>query len=114
MEPRKPVGYDPEANPPGRDQMSRIHFSQLLPASPDSMFAQEWETYCREVGRLIAVGQEGRHVVIQGTTILGSWPTHQEARDAGIHRGMTEPFFIHQIQKEETLLRIGYSKLCRS
>jgi hypothetical protein len=91
-----------------------VHHTQFGPAAPGSPLAEEWETYRREVGALLAAGREGQHIVIRGAEILGFWPTHEEAREAGVTHGLVEPFFIHKIQNEEALFRNRYSKLCRS
>ena len=91
-----------------------IHYTQLSPAIPGTPLAEEWETYRREVGRLLAEGHEGRHVLIKRTTILGSWGDFQSAYAEGLNRFLMEPFFIHQIRTEEPVLKVGYSKLCRS
>jgi hypothetical protein len=59
-----------------------IHYSQLPPAEPGSRIAREWETYRREVGRLLAEGHEGRFLLqpylIQ--QVRSREPLHRHAR----------------------------------
>jgi hypothetical protein len=51
----------------------------LPPAGPDHPLPVEWETFRREVGRLLAEGHFGRIVLIKGTSIIGIWRTLLEA-----------------------------------
>lgn len=92
-----------------------IHFSELPEAAPGSRGAVEWNFYRREVGRLIAEGNEGRWVLIKGEEIVGIWETREEAdrvcaerffmQDALIHRILTRepvlptPTFLHRCRK---------------
>ena len=41
--------------------------------------SQEWNFYRREVGRLLAEGQEGSWLLIKGDDIIGIWDTQEEA-----------------------------------
>ena len=80
-----------------------IHYSQLPPAEPDSRIAQEWETYRREVSRLLAEGDEGRFVLIKGDQIIGLFDTCEEARAAGAGRFLLQPYLIQQVRSREPL-----------
>ena len=93
-----------------------VHYTQLAPARPGSPLAEEWEFYRREAGRLLAEGNEGKHILIKGTTILGIWDTFDEAYAEGCKRflHLRVPFMVHQILTEEPLLKSGYNKLCRN
>ena len=87
-----------------------IHYTELPDSTPGDVLATEWNTYRREVARLLAEGNEGRHVLIKGDQIIGIWDTHLEALDAGYSRFLGQPFFVHQIQTRERLYRVhGYS-----
>jgi len=44
---------------------------------------REAETYRREVGRLLAEGHAGRHVLIKGDEIVSIWDTQRDALQAG-------------------------------
>src|SRR5262249_9815048 len=74
-----------------------IHYTDLPPARLDSPLYQEWNFYRREVGRLLAEGQEGRFLLIKGEEIIGIWDTKEEA-DAIAHQEYPmQSHLIHQI-----------------
>ncbi len=99
----------PAANGPA------IHYMDLPAAEAGAPLAQEWDIYRREVGRLLAEGHQGRHVVIKGTQIIGIFDTWQEAREAGLKLFRLEPFFVHPIRDREPFLRIrGVNLPCPS
>ena len=83
-----------------------IHYTQLPPAMPGEPLFQEWNTYCREVGRLLDEGLVGRHVLIKDETVVGVYDTWDAAREAGLQRYLLEPFFVHAIRSEEPYLRV--------
>ncbi len=83
---------------------TRIHFSELPPSQPGEE-RKEWETYRREVGRLIAEGCEGKCILIKDETIIGIYDTMDEARIEGYQRYLNEGFLIHQIQTWERVYR---------
>jgi hypothetical protein len=89
----------------------RLHYTQLPPPGPDSQRAVEWNTYRREVGRLLAEGHEGRHVLIKNEEILGVYDTRREALDEGYRRFLMQGFLVQQIRTWEPLLipRIRYN-----
>jgi hypothetical protein len=91
-----------------------IHFTQLQPVMPGSPLAEEWETYRREVGRLLAEGHEGRFVLIKGVQPIGIWNSRQEALTEGMKRFLNEPFLLKQILTNEPMLKTGYNKICRN
>jgi hypothetical protein len=87
-----------------------IHYTELPPSQPDDPLNLEWETYRREVGRLLAEGKEGKFVLIKGQEILGLYDSWDAARDAGLERYLREAFLVHPVRTWEPLLRIrGYS-----
>src|ERR1700741_3917299 len=45
--------------------LPRIHYTELGDADPNSQLYVEWSCYKREVGRLLAEGNEGRFVLIK-------------------------------------------------
>lgn len=47
---------------------------------------REAETYRREVGRLLAEGHAGRHVLIKGDEVVSIWDTQRDALQAGRDR----------------------------
>jgi hypothetical protein len=90
----------PSAAPKG------VHYTELPEAKPGTPLADEWNTYRQEVGRWLAEGQEGRHVLIKGVEVIGIYDTSEEARAEGLKRYLLQPFFVHPIRTEEPYLRI--------
>ena len=84
-----------------------IPYTELPPARPDSPIATEWETYRREVGRLLAEGQEGRFVLIKGEEIIGIWDGREDANAEGLRRYLLQPFLLHQVRSREPLVRLS-------
>jgi len=82
-----------------------VHFTELPKATPDSPLHQEWNTYRREVARLLAEGAEGRHILIKGDQIIGLWITHDAAMTAGYQQFPDQPFLVHQVEERERVLR---------
>ncbi len=80
-----------------------IHYSELPPARPGEQTFQEWETYRREVGRLLAEGNEGRFVLIKGDQIIGLFDTYEQARDAGAEQFLLGPYLVQQVRTREPL-----------
>lgn|SRR5262245_54636716 len=78
-----------------------ISYRDLPPAEPDSPLAVEWDFYRHEVGRLLAEGHAGRHVLIKGAEIIGIFDTHLEALDEGYQRYHRQAFLVHEIQAVE-------------
>ena len=80
-----------------------VHFSELPPAAPESKEKAEWETYRREVGRLIAEGYEWRSVLIKEESIIGIYDTFREACEEGNRRFFPEDFMVHEIRTWEPI-----------
>lgn len=89
-----------------------VHYAELPAAQPNSQLSQEWNFYRREVGRLLAEGDEGRFVLIKGEQIIGIWDTQEEAEAVAVHKYPLEPGLIHQVQRYERVLR-GPSRFWR-
>lgn len=92
--------------PPSLPEPPTIHYTELPPSQPGDTLAEEWETYRREVGRLLTEGNEGRFVLIKGGEIIGIWDTRKEAFAAADQRFPLQPYLVHQIQERERLLRM--------
>jgi hypothetical protein len=96
-------------------ERSGVHYTQLSEAKPGEPFFHEWNTYRREVGRLLHQGLDGRYVLIKGETIIGIYETWDAARQTGLQRFLLDSFFVHLIRAEEPFLRIrGLNLLCPS
>jgi hypothetical protein len=79
---------------------TQIHYTELPRSQPGREWV-EWETYRREVGRLLAEGLEGKSVLIKNETIIGIYDSMDEARDEGYRRYLLNGFLIHQIKTWE-------------
>jgi len=84
-----------------KDPVGTIDYTELAPGRPDSPTAQEWETYRREVGRLLADGHEGRVVLIKGDQIVGFFDSEEDAEIAGYRQFLMSPFLIHRVREHE-------------
>lgn len=85
-----------------------ISYRDLPPAQPGSPLAVEWDFYRQEVGRLLAEGHVGRHVLIKDAEIIGIYDTYQEASTEGSRRFCGQDVFIHQIEAEEPLIKCTF------
>jgi hypothetical protein len=83
-----------------------IHYTELSPLKPGDTLAEEWETYRREVGRLLSEGNEGRYVLIKGGQIIGIWDRKEDALTTAYQKFLRQPFLVHQIQERERVLRV--------
>jgi hypothetical protein len=90
----------PEYEPP------TVHYTELPEPQKDSPLFQEWNFYRREVGRLLAEGQEGRWLLIKGEDIIGIWETQEEAKDVALQKYLMQPCLIHQIRSREPVVRM--------
>jgi hypothetical protein len=63
--------------PPDHPSMPTIFPEKLSP------LRTELETYYRELPRLLNEGEEGRYLVVKGTTVHGVWDTFRDARQHG-------------------------------
>jgi hypothetical protein len=88
-----------------QEAATTIHFSELPPSQPGSVLFREWETYRREVGRLLAEGHEGKYLLIKGETIVGLWNSLGEAEHVASERYLLQPVLIHQIRTHEPVRR---------
>jgi hypothetical protein len=91
-----------------------VPHTELPEAKPGSVFYHEWNTYRREVGRLLAEGNEGKWLVIKGDAILGIFDTMQQANSAGlaliIENKIKRPFALRQVLAKEPILKLrGYN-----
>ena len=82
-----------------------IPWTELPPAQPGSPLAVEWETYRREIGRLLAEGQKGKFVLIKGDEIIGIFDTWDEARRVGLEKYLLQPHMVHPILADEPVIR---------
>jgi len=97
-----------------------LHHTELPPASLDNPLNHEWNTYRREVARLLAEGNEGRWVLIANQEIIGLWDTEEAANRAKLERFPTKPVLVKQVLSREPIVRCtrlfnpGFLDPCRS
>jgi hypothetical protein len=94
--------------PPGPVPLTPL--ADMIPGSP---LETEWNFYRRQRERLIAEGQEGRHVLIKGEEVLGVFDTRLEALEAGLERLGRVDMLIHQVARREPVIRAGNWWRCR-
>jgi hypothetical protein len=82
-----------------------IPWTELPPAEPNEALAAEWETYCREVGRLLAEGHDGKYAVIKGDEIIGIYDTWDEARSVGLEKYLLQGHMVRPILSREPVIR---------
>ncbi len=88
-----------------------IPYSKLPEAGPGDVLYQEWNTYRREVARLLAEGHAGQFVLIKGQQVVAVHATWKAAREAGLRLYLREPFLVQQVCVEEPVLRLRESSL---
>ena len=82
---------------------STVHFTELPSLPPGNTFFHEWQTYRREVGKLIADGLEGKWVVIKDGTIQGVFEGWKLGYLFGLERNKQQTFLLHQILADEPI-----------
>lgn len=83
-----------------------VHYSELPEVNEGDPLAEEWNTFRREVGRLLSENQEGRFILIKGQEIIGIYDSWAAAREAGLQRFLLDSFLVQHIRTEEPYLRI--------
>jgi hypothetical protein len=84
-----------------------IHYSELPEDLSNGSIAAEWNYYRREVGRLLAEGNEGRWVLIKGEEIIDIWETEEEANHVRLERFFMQHVLMKQIHEWEPVSRGG-------
>src|ERR1700733_1375754 len=65
------------------------------------LYEQEIATYLRELPRLLAEGDAGRHALVKGNEVLSVWDTQGDAIQAGCERFGIEPIFVKTIDARD-------------
>ena len=81
-----------------------IHYTDL-PAAGSKEGAEDWETYRREIGRLLAEGKEGKCILIHAGEIIGIWDTKEEAGRVASSRFLMHRVLIKQLLTREPVIR---------
>jgi hypothetical protein len=105
--------YPEQAVPPY--EPPTIHFTELKDFPADSPIREEWQTYRRELPRLLKEGLEGKFALIKREAIIGIFATLDEGVRAGRQKFLMQPFLVQPIREREPLLRLrGYTLPCRN
>ena len=83
----------------------RIHWTELE-LDTSGPLVTEWNTYCREVGRLLAEGYENHWLLIKGEDIVGIWDTRDDAFAAADQRFPSQSVLVRQILTHEPDIRL--------
>jgi hypothetical protein len=82
-----------------------IHWTELT-KDTDGPLMTEWNFYLREIGRLLAEGQENRWLLIKGENIVGIWDTRDEAFAVASERFFRQAVLVKQIVEWEPLIKL--------
>ncbi len=104
---REPVLHSlPRCHWSAPDSPHSIHYTQLPPTPPGSLFFVEREHYRREVGRLIAAGHEGKWVLVRGEEIIGPFDSEGLALATRAERFLRQPVLVQQVLVREPVLLV--------
>lgn len=62
---------------------------------------RELETFRRELPRLLAEGGQGAFALIAGDSVDSTWPSREEALQAGYDRFGLGPFLVKEVTEHE-------------
>jgi hypothetical protein len=83
--------------------------SPLPDLPPGDVLEEEWNTFRRELPRLLADGHQGRCALVKGKAVDSVWDTDADALQAGYERFGLTTFMVQQVLADERPLRIrGY------
>jgi hypothetical protein len=71
-----------------------IHYTELADATPGGVLADEWNTFRRELPRLLAEGHEGKFALLKGNEIIGLYDTWEAGYAAGLQRYLLQGFSL--------------------
>src|SRR5262245_7707317 len=86
--------------------MNEVDWAELPKANPGHELAEEWNTYRKEIGRMLSAGHEGEFVLIKAQSVIGIFKTIEAAFAVGYQNFLRQPFLVHEIEKKEQLLRM--------
>ncbi len=87
------------------DQSPKVHYTELPDHRPESPIYREWQTYKRELPRLLAEGGEGKFALIGGDEVIGVFEDEEQARRHRREQYLARPFIVQPIREWEPLLR---------
>src|SRR5438094_10285553 len=77
-----------------------IHYTQLKDLPPDNALCREWNTYRRELPRLLQEGHEGKVALVKGDDIVLICENWDEAVKEGYRRYHLESFMAKPIHEQ--------------
>jgi hypothetical protein len=86
----------------------KIHYTEWKDLPPDHVFHHEWNTFRRELPRLLAEGLEGQWVLIKGDEVIGVFLTFTAATEEGSRRFLLAPYLVQEIVEYHRVLRVPY------
>jgi hypothetical protein len=89
----------------GREEHASIDYAELPEDKAGDLVARDWNYYCRQAGRLLADGHEGKWVLIKDERIVGIWDTRDAAENVAAERYLMQSVLIHQVLRREPILR---------
>ena len=89
-------------------------YRTLNPIPPGIFLTEEWLTYRNVVEGLLAGGNEGKHILIQGSEILGIWDRLEEAEAEAQKLEPRKQYFLYRIQAEVPCILMTRFALCPS
>jgi hypothetical protein len=93
--------YRKQPQPPPSSWPRTMHFSELTESDPNSPLGLEWNTYLKNLGRLLQEGHANKHILIKGDQIIGIWDTRDRALMEGRQRFPGQDIFVHQVLEFE-------------
>jgi hypothetical protein len=89
------------------DQKSIPKPEQLPACAVEGSLECEWQTFQRELGRLLSEGKAGRFALVKADELVGIWDTEDEALREGYRRFGLEPFLVQPVTEDEPIFRSG-------
>jgi hypothetical protein len=100
---------DPRPRPPVEPRT--VHYSELGELPRDQPGAANWNLYLRDVGRLLAEGNEGRWALVAGGQLAGVWDTREEADRVRADRFPNQDVLLKQIRERESVHFCGWNRV---
>jgi hypothetical protein len=94
------------SQPPEETEPATVHYTQLQDLPATSPICTEWNTYRRELPRLLEEGMAGKFALIKGEVTIGIFDNFDEAVQVGREKYLMQAFLVQPIREREPLLRI--------
>ena len=87
-------------------ELPRVHYTELQLDNSGRPTAEAWNTYCREIGRLLAEGHEGKFALIKDRLIVSLHDTLDDGYREGREKFLLQPFLVQPICEWQPYLRV--------